>query len=259
MKPTTFPNTGYRKPKSPNPNNITLESIQTPLQTTLPSVMTDISMNPLPFQMQQPDCVENGVTWAKQWFDYQSAKVLTPLSIRFLAAVTVVADNIPYEDGTNLEVALRVAEDSGICEESLYATDSSLSTKTFIQFNSIPGTAFENALTHKVGSAVFLTDKSAQGLRNAIQQNGLVIICVEIDDAWWTNKSGTNSWAANDILPIRPPVNKPTESGHCIVLYGYDQNYFYFANWWSTQWGNNGLGYFGINELPFISEAAVLL
>lgn len=104
-----------------------------------------------------------------------------------------------------------------------------------------------------------LSDLSFSGLNAAIYQNGIVITGMEISDQWYTAPNGATSWAADDILPLRPsnPQN-PIISGHCVDLYAYDSLQHYILNWWSAQWGYNGRGWYRLNEAPAVYEAAVI-
>lgn len=263
-------NTGYLPPKAEeiDSRNFVLEKSQ-PMQPFPAEYKTDISAMWVYMQAKIPDCVENGVTYLKVYHWLKTHNELVDLCRRFLAAYTVKADGAPFSEGTSLQVALQVEHNMGICETQYFPDDHQVNLPTpdlatFINTKLIPQTAIDNAKKYTNVSYAFLSDKSVNGLKNAINQNGIVLIGIHIDKSWWTALNGTVSWAAKDILPIRPPTSTdpavdPSISGHCIALYGYDEQYFYFVNWWSKDWGNNGLGYFGVDNLPFIYEAATVL
>jgi hypothetical protein len=83
---------------------------------------------------------------------------------------------------------------------------------------------------------------------------------MQISDAWWTAKDGRVSWAAEDILPLRP---KTPSSNHCVDLYAYNDAALEgkldaLMNWWSDQWGGKGAAFFYGNERPYIYQAAVI-
>lgn len=258
--PHSFQNTGYvpPKPQEIDPRNFPLEQTQAPVAYPA-SFKTDLSSLPIMMQDQIPDCVENGVIEVKKFHEFQTKGILYDLSRRSLAIPTVKADGVPFSQGTNLQTAMQVAHSQGISESQYCADDHTLDMNTFIDAELSPQ-AITNANTHTIQSYAFLTDKSANGLKNAIYQNGLVLIGLHIDNNWWTSPTGTTSWAPADILPLRPPpANSTTISGHCVALYGYDDTYFYLVNWWSNAWGDNGYGYFGVNDLSTIYEAATIL
>jgi hypothetical protein len=272
MKPFAFGKTGYVPPKVVDPRNFILETAQPPVSYP-PSYKTDLTALPIFNQLQIPDCVENAVVEVKKFHDLKNKGMLYDLSRRSLAIETMAAEGAgadPFSDGTSLQVALNVAHNKGIAESSYCTDDHNLTPEQFIG-TPLTAQAVANALMHKITSYAFVTDTSANGLKNAIYQNGLVIIGMHIDDNWWTALNGETSWAAKDLLPLRPPAaNSTTESGHCIVLYGYDNDYFYLVNWWSSSWCasvtpggdlemDGGYGYFAANVLPTIWEAATII
>lgn len=255
-----FLNTGYKPPKKEeiDSRNFSLEKAQAPVPFPT-SYKTDLSALPILMQAKLPDCVENAVVEVKKYHELKTKGTLYDLSRRSLAIPTVKIDGTPFSNGTNIQVALNVAHNQGIAESQFCVDDHSLSEGTFISMP-LSADALVNAATHKIQSYAFVTDLSANGLKNAIYQNELVIIGMHIDENWWTSPSGEVSWSSGDVLPLRPPTpNSPSLSGHCVVLYGYDETYFYLINWWSDQWGNRGYGYFGANDLPTIYEAATIV
>lgn len=264
MEPFAFNNTGYRPTETPDPRNWPLESVQVPLTTFPTSHITDITPLKLPqnvyMQYQIPDCVENGIAFAQRYIEWKATGVLPNLCRRHLAINTVnnTVPRISFSQGTNLQVALEQARTKGIGDPQYFPDDHTLDENTFIGA-SIPDTEVQSGTIHKLPSYAMVTDLSVNGLKNAIAQNGIVIIAIRVSDNWWKAPNGATSWAMNDILPIRPPsTSSPAVSGHCIALYGYDDQYFYFMNWWSPEWGNKGHGWFAANDVPQIYEAAVV-
>jgi hypothetical protein len=256
--PKPFLGTGYKPPAVIDPRNFVLEKAQAPVPYPA-SFKTDLSALPILMQEQIPDCVENSVVEVKKFHELQTTGVLYDLSRRSLAIPTVIADGAPFSDGTSLQVAMQIAHSKGIAESTYCPDNHDLTPAQFLNFSMLPS-GTNNALTHTIQSYAFLSNISAAGLKNAIYQNGLVIIGLHIDQNWWTSPSGETSWAPTDILPLRPPAaDSTTKSGHCVVLYGYDETYFYLVNWWSNEWGNKGYGYFGVNDIPTIWEAATIV
>ena len=260
MKP--FPkSTGYRAPVAPDPRNFILEKAQ-PVAPFPVSYKTDLTALGVYDQYQIPDCVENGITLAKRYFDYKSNGVVTDLCRRFLAKYTVQLDGFPISQGTDVETALKVASNGsqgkGICESALFPDDHTLDETTFI--SGVPtAEAINNAKTHVISGYAFLSDKSFNGIKNAIYQNGVVILAVTLDKNWWTAPNGNVSWAMADILPLRIPTDAATKSGHVVVAYAYDSNYIYIWNSFSDQWGDQGHGWFGAEYCPYIGEAGTIV
>ncbi len=258
-----FSKTGYRPPVKADPRNFPLEKAQAIVPFPA-SYKTDISALPVFDQYQIPDCVENSITLIKKWHIKRDYNLSLDLSRRFLAIWTVVKDGFPLSEGTSIENALYEAHKRGICESTYLADDHSLDIATFSSSAALTTTANANGTQHTIASYAFVTDLSANGLKNAIYQNGVVAVGALINQNWWTNTAGQVSWRKEDILPIRPPKTHDssvdsTLSGHCFILFGYDEQYFYFRNSFSDQWGDSGNGYFKVDELPFVYEAATIV
>ncbi len=258
----SFGNTGYTPPPVADKRNFLLEKAQ-PVQPFPASYKTDISALPIFDQQKIPDCVENAITYVKKYHESKNGPVVD-LSRRFLAALTVARDGFPLDEGTSIENALYEAHKRGICEVAYFVDDHALSTKPFSDYALISQTAYANGLKHTIQSYAFVSDLSDNGLKNAIYQNGLVVVGALINQNWWTDKSGNVSWDSSDILPIRPPATRDASidtslGGHAFVLYGYDEQYFYFVNSFGAEWASSGCGYFKADEVPYIYEAATML
>lgn len=213
------------------------------------SKITDITAIPVAMQALQPDCVENAVTFAKQFVDYKTTGKVPMLSPRFLFNVSS-----PSENGTSLKTALERARMLGIADTSAYVNDTSL---PYNQFVGIPSPqAYQDALNHRINGYMMTTDVASLDLKSLINQCGVVIIGCKVDSNWWLP-----SWSSLKIPLVPPASNSPTLSYHCVALYGYDANgNFYGRNWWSNQWNPGMGGNFTINQayLPDIYEVAVL-
>jgi hypothetical protein len=256
MNPIPMDNTGYIPTNEPMVASAALETAQAPVDYP-PVFIAPHEGLPILMQSKQPSCVGHGVTWAvmqKELVRDGSFKLLSP---RFLYALCKKYDGLAG-DGTSIAVALRLAAEYGICEEKYFPNDVSLSIEQYKDASLIPAEAFENAKQHRIKTYKWVSDLTFRGLRNAIYQNDVVIVGMDISDAWWTAPDGRISWAAPDILPIRPP--RPATSRHCVDLYCYntDQKLDGLMNWWSDQWGNKGTAFFYGNELPYIYQAAVI-
>jgi hypothetical protein len=112
---------------------------------------------------------------------------------------------------------------------------------------------------HPIASYAFLTDLSFSGLKQAIKDNGAVILLIYVNAQFWTAPNGRSSWNESDILPLRAPSDLyPRVDGHFITCHSYDENYIYFANSFGTTWGRNGHGYFGQDYLTEVLEAGFM-
>lgn len=224
--------------------------LKTASQTPYPaSVKTDISMMPFFFQSTIPDCVENSVTYAKMYYDYKKTGKVPNLSRRWL-----FLNSIPSQNGTNVRTALNQAMNGGIAEAIYCPDDHEVSYEQFTAYTPTPE-ATANAQTHKITGYAFLNEGLDHiSLKSLISQFGLVIIGLDINQKWWKP-----SWNYPGMFPLTlVDAKDPTLSYHCVVLYGYDENYYYFCNWWSADWGNQGTGYFSAQDLPDVYEYAII-
>lgn len=254
-----FNQTGYTPPKIQDSRNFIYEKavVPQPFPTTY---KTDTSVIPRLYQGDRAACVEHAVAKAIMYKEFKQTGKVTLLSPRFLAALTVKMDGFPLSQGTSLLNALKIAQKDGICEEQYFPNDVTLSDADYCDLTKISPEAYTNALTHKIDSYAFLSDLSANGLHNAIYQNGILIVGMKICSSWWTSLKGVVSWLAADILPLRPPVkNDPTTSGHAFLLNGYDETFDYLDNEWGNDWASQGFAWYGANDRPYIYEAVTLV
>lgn len=258
-----FPKSGYEIPLKPDSRNFPLEKAQAP-QPFPETYMTDISHIDVFNQLKIPDCVENAVTFIKKYHEWKNTGTVPDLSRRSLVIPTVQRDGFSLDEGTSVENAMYCAHKLGICETQYLLDDHNLDVTQFANPAAYYPSAQANALTHTIYSYAFLSKFDADSLKNAIYQNGVVVVGGLINKNWWTSASGVVSWSKADIYPIRPPTTQdlaedPSLSPHCFVLYGYDQNGFYLRNSFGPNWGDTGNNYIPNSFLPFIYEAAVIV
>lgn len=261
--PFPLSNSGYLPPVKTDKRNFLLEGSQ-PLQAFPPSKMTDVSHIPVYNQLHLSDCVENAISTVKMFHEYQYNNNVLLLSRRSLVIPTVIMDGFPLSEGTSVQNGLYVAHKKGICEVGYLNDDHTISEAQFVNPAAVFPSAVANATTHTIYSYAFLSNFTGDYLRNAINQNGVVLIGALINKNWWTAPDGRISWSKQDIFPIRPPLTKnasvdPSLSGHAFVLYGYDQGGFFFRNSFGNTWGDGGNNYLPNSFVPFIYEAAVLV
>jgi hypothetical protein len=259
MIPQPMLNTGYV------PINEPATAFAPVPQTTpvLPSMyVAPISGLPILMQGKQPSCVGHAVAWAIMQREMKRDGSFKLLSPRFLYALSKQSDGI-NDQGTSISNVIRIAEEIGCCEDRYFPNDVSLPYEQYIDISKIPAEAYANAATHKIKKETthFLSDLSYNGLKTAIYQNDVVIVGMDISDAWWTALDGTVTWEAAKISPIRPP--HPATSRHCIDLYAYNDNAVEgklnaLMNWWSKDWASMGTAFFYGDERPFIYQAAVI-
>ena len=217
-----------------------------------PTFFSDISQLPILMQAQQPACV--GFATASGMMATDKGAYSWDYSPRFLYDLAKRDDGVPNVEGTYYRQCLKEGQKNGVCDNVEFPNDVSLQYNIYKDWTLIPANAFTAAKNRLVKSYVAVDDLSLDGIKQAIYQNGYVLLGVQLGDEWWTSPTGVTSWAQDDILnpALRPPKN--VVSGHAILAYGYDQDYIYFVNSWSTQWGRNGIGWFGEDYEPFVQE-----
>lgn len=231
------------------------------LPTTYPtSFFNDVSQLPVWHQHKLGACVGHAAAKYKQALDLKDTGTLIPLSARYLYAMAKCQDGAPG-DGTFPRLVMKILKDTGCAQETTVPNDTLLDHETYVyqrQLSNIPLTP-ESYLAKSKGYA--FVDLTIDGLKQAIVDCGGAILLMRIGQEWWTGLNGISSWQAQDILPLRPPVN-PT-GGHEVFLYGYEEvgndTKFYILNSWSDQWGDHGKGYFMFNPWqPFLYEAITM-
>ena len=142
-------------------------------------------------------------------------------------------------EGSYLRVVMKVLKNYGVCLEETFPSDTSLSKEDFKNWQLIPEPAYVEASKYKIKTyASVRTDW--EEIKQAIYQNKIVL----------GGMTGSrNGWSQ---LPIRPPKESEPLFGHAIAYYKFDKNRIYFINSWTKSWGENGIGYFEKDMLPFL-------
>lgn len=246
MNPINYQNLGYAR---------SIAEMPTASATNPSQFKTDISMLPVLMQALQPDCVENFVTWGTMYREWQRTGIVPDLSVRFLFDISYPSptDN---QNGTSIYKALQMAQYIGICENRYWPNDTSLSTTVFAENDTIPVTAFQNSLKHRISSnKVIATPIMLDTLKSLIVTYGFVGVGAPIDQNWWIP-----SWPTSDSIPVMPPSKgSTTVSDHCFALIGWDANNNLIAvNWWSAAFGNKGVFKLDASYLGFIYEIGII-
>ncbi|MGH2639899.1 MAG: hypothetical protein ACRDF4_11580 [Rhabdochlamydiaceae bacterium] len=201
-------------------------------------------------QDQQPACGGFSLAQLLQYYIYLRTGSPVDLSPRFAYMAEKSLDGLPTIEGTTLRGIGQAITKLGICLNTLLDADTNLPDTTYQDLTQASTEAKTDALTRIEPSYFFLDDLSWGGIQQAIYQNKAVILELKVGSEWWTSKTGTNSWAATDILPLRPPAS--TVSGHFIMAGAYDQDNIWLLNSWSQQWAQNGFANLQKDYLPDI-------
>lgn len=226
------------------------------LPETLPeSVMIDVSKLPVWHQRKIGACV--GHAWGKsqQRCELIETGKVIPLSARFLYAISKCLDGYTGE-GTYPRLTAKVLKDYGCATEDTCPNDTNLDHETYVynrDISQIPYKALVEAPKYGISGYAF-SDVTEQGIKQAIfyanEKNQGIVMLMRVGDTYWTTETGEITWDKNKILPIRRP--KVISSGHEIYPTGYEyingRLAIHFLNSWSSDWADNGKGWFYWDE-----------
>lgn len=222
-----------------------------PAPTGVPDTYTPAEFYQLKALMQgkEPACGGFSLAQTLQYLLFLQTGNPIALSPRFAYMAEKTLDGVPHEDGTTIQAIGAGAKNLGVCLDALVMDDITLPTSQYQDIFQASPEAKQDALTRSGWNYFLLNDLSFNGIKRAIYDNKAIILQLTIGSEWWTDLNGNVSWAAKDVLPVRPP--KSPVSDHFVVLGSYD-SLIHFINHWSQAWGNNGFGSFGENYLPFV-------
>lgn len=137
----------------------------------------------------------------------------------------------PDDDGSSVETALNAVRKFGACNVKVWPNEEPFTKKPSAE-------AYADGLKgHEVTK--YYRVKTLGQIKKALYNGYPVVIAV----AWCFKSIDGNTFIMN--TPTKKEI-KNAESGHAIVLVGYDDDkqLFEFRNSWSELWGNKGYAYF---------------
>ena len=206
--------------------------------TKLPDkIITDISFLPRLDQSQQPACVGHAGANAINFDYYKKTGKIVSSSARWNYAKAKKIDG-NLEEGTSAYSMFEAWK--------LYL--GSATTTTVPNDVSLPVTDYANLFTtslmsidaskYPVLNETEVTNPSDVQIKSLINQYGVVLLALKVDENTWMNQDGHVS--------LKPGV----AGGHEVLCFGYDtvglngDTRFFILNSWSANWGNNGTGTF---------------
>jgi len=157
-------------------------------------------------------------------------------SPRFIYALCKKYDDYDGK-GTYPRVAMKMLKKYGVCQDSLFPYDQDY--QTYINTSLISNEAYLDATKFRIKMYAKVAPDFGE-IKQAIYKNKVVL------------GGGTGSNEGWSQLPIKPPKDGEKKWGHAIAFYGYDKDYIYFINSWGKNWGENGIGYFGRDYVPYL-------
>lgn len=252
--PHAFNNPGGQpKPTDSRDLKLGAAAAFTSFKYTHPAILTDKAAwdSPIEYQGEQPAC---GAHAGSKMKGERTGRRMSP---RATWADLKTFDGWAIDDGTDLRSIMKSLTKAGTVEYYVYGNDVSLTEREYAK----PLTADlkTKALQNSGMGYGFITDLSFEGLKQFISDHGPTVILMRVSTRFWTAANGKISWLEKDILPLAPASAQfPIMSGHFVVAHSYDEKYVYFQNSFGDTWGRKGHGYFGVDYMPQVIDAAAL-
>ena len=189
----------------------------------------------------------------------QKAASSVELSGSFDYAFEKTVDGYPTQDGTTISAVGRAGNNAGSCLKTLFPDDGDTvlnpTGEKISSFSEATPQAISDAMLRELGTPFLLDDLSIEGIHQACFENAAVILEVELGKEWYTAPSGSESWDAAEILPIRPPasvIDSHFIFGRPVQTDLNDRTWFINSLVPKVGSTGNGFGYFGSNYAPFV-------
>ena len=160
-------------------------------------------------------------------------------------------DGYPPNAGSESSTLGKVAQTIGTCDLSLMPDNSNVSDDIYASYTGVTQPLLDNASSRKIANYAFIDNPTFQQIKDSIFQHKAVGLRVNCGDGWYTP-----SWLEKDMLPLK--LGNYVDD-HFILATGFDANYIYFTNSWSTAWGRQGIGYFDSSYIPYVKELIVFI
>lgn len=216
----------------PNPKDlrdIHVSQVQTPV--SLPySYKTEISWIPVFNQKNIGSCVGHAHAIVHIYNEYIENKRIPVLSPRYIYALSKKLDGLNGQ-GTYPRISAKIESDKGCATQRTVINDCDLSHEDYINVIETQEITAD-AKPYKIKGYVAVSN-NAEALKQAIYQNGLVLVSISV--------GGYTS-----------PIKKGTIGYHRVVVYGWEGDRFFFRNSWGESWGDKGNGYFDFADQALI-------
>lgn len=192
------------------------------------SKIIDISSSPVKDQKHQPSCVGHAEGLVVE------AQNNINLSNRWLYGVCKLHDGYSGE-GTYPRVGSSVLKEYGIPTTKTHDNNHDMAKSEFIKIN-ISEKVLADAEKNRIDGFAVLEHGTMLPIKQAINDGKLVTISLPVDwSAGWRKGS-----------EISAPKN--ISGRHRVVIFGYDDDTFFFRNSWGKKWGKDGNGSFKFSD-----------
>lgn len=212
---------------------------------------------PIYYQGQRPACGAHAGTWLKTLLDIQDGNSSAKETPRY-TWINIKRDGSSPSEGTDMHTIFNALQTYGGDTFEPLENDVTYDDADYAALKFLTNTMVTYGKSNVLGTPAYLQDHSFNGIKQAIDNHGAVLLLIDVCARFWTAANGTTSWTEADILPLGiPNATFPVIDGHFIVAHSYDENYIYFANSFGVTWGRKGHGYFGQDYMPWVLEAGV--
>jgi len=161
-------------------------------------------------------------------------------------------------EGSSIRSALKFMQKSGVCLHSSFniPVNYDMTYADYIKYKP-SNEALSEAQKYKIGQYFSIPIDSGTIMASLIKY-GILVARMDVGVEWYEP-----SWKSKDILPLRKSKNPI--SGHCVAIVGYDttlvqgKTAIYIDNSWSSNWADNGRGYFFLEDYSPTEVWAVTL
>lgn len=203
-------------------------------------------------QQKNGSCVGQMGSKAKEYTARRSGK---PVDFSARAAYILSREQDPLPptwQGSNLRAMLKALDKVGAVPLGTdgLKDDDGLPHEVYADPSFITQAMRDAAAEHKIeGYARFGTDGQLIGIeqiRKAVSSfyPAPAMIAVSLGKEWWKDINGVDTWAAEDIIPVRPPLSGVV-GRHALLVDSYEtlpdgRLLVEGPNWWSKYWGLRG-------------------
>ena len=200
----------------------------------------------LPYSHNQTtlgSCVMQGCCTGSELLDKKIDRNYIALSVLmgyFEARKRLGKEYINQDSGAYIRDGIKVLNKIGVCSLELWPYE----VEKFTQ--EPPAECYESAKKHKLIEYRRLLNLS--DIKAAIFSGSPVVAGFTLYESFMDD----NTAATGEVQ--MPEQDESVIGGHCMLIVGYEADYFIVVNSWGAEWGHNGLCYVPYDYLPMMDD-----
>lgn len=255
MEPFVPENLGG-KPRTPDSRDHLVGSVSAPIYTFTSTHPRTVQI-PHYFQGKRPACGAHAGSHMKVWLNRINGNATEDETPRALW-INIKRDGTSPSDGTSMDRIFKSLQTYGAVPFEPLENNVTWDDNDYAALKFLTPAMQAQGLGNKIASYAYLTDLSFNGIKQAINDFGGVLILIHANAQMWTAPNGQTSWLEKDVLPLRPPTAAyPRVDGHFLFADSYDEHYIYGLNSFGPTWGRAGDFYFGSEYASEVIEAGI--